>query len=34
MPAEVTEARESRSHVALLMNFFDEVRRRAAGQAK
>jgi serine/threonine-protein kinase len=34
MPAEVTEARESPSHVTLVMNFFDEVRRRVAGQAK
>ena len=34
MPAEVAEARESQSHVTLVMNFFDEVRRRvAAGQS-
>ncbi len=26
MPAEIAEARESRSHVTLVMNFFDEVR--------
>ena len=34
MPAEVIEARESRSHVTIVMNFFDEVRRRVAGRAK
>jgi serine/threonine-protein kinase len=34
MPVEVAESRESRSHVTLLMNFFDEVRRRVALQAK
>jgi Tol biopolymer transport system component len=34
MPAEDTEARETRSHVTLVMNFFDEVRRRTARQAK
>jgi serine/threonine-protein kinase len=34
MPAEVADARESQSHVTLVMNFFDEVRRRVAGQAK
>ncbi len=31
---EVTEARESQSHVTLVMNFFDEVRRRVTEQAK
>jgi serine/threonine-protein kinase len=34
MPAEVMEARESRSHVRLVMNFFDEVRRRAEGPGR
>jgi serine/threonine-protein kinase len=34
MPAEAPEARESQSHVTLVMNYFDEVRRRAAGRAK
>lgn len=34
MPAEGTEARESQNHLTLVMNFFDEVRRRVAGQAK
>ena len=29
MPAETTEARESQSHVTLVMNFLDEVRRQA-----
>ena len=30
MPAESTEARESKNHVMLITNFFDEVRRRVA----
>jgi serine/threonine-protein kinase len=34
MPAEVTEERESQSHVTLVMNFFEEVRRRVTEQAK
>ena len=34
MPVESTEARESQNQVTLVMNFFDEVRRRVAGQAK
>ena len=34
MPVEVTEARESQNQVTLVMNFFDEVRRRVAAQAK
>jgi serine/threonine-protein kinase len=34
MPAEATEDRESQNHVTLVMNFFDEVRRRVTGQAK
>lgn len=34
MPAETTEARESKSHVTLVVNFFDEVRQRARGQGK
>jgi Tol biopolymer transport system component len=33
-PAQGAEARESRNHVTLVMNFFDEVRRRASVQAK
>jgi serine/threonine-protein kinase len=32
VPAESTEPRESQSHVILLTNFFDEVRRRVAGR--
>lgn len=32
MPAETTEARESKSHVTLVVNFFDEVRQRVGGQ--
>jgi Tol biopolymer transport system component len=34
MPAESTEERESQSRVTLVMNFFDEIRRRVAEQAK
>jgi hypothetical protein len=34
MPAEAPEARESRSHVTLVMNYFDEVLRRARAPAK
>jgi hypothetical protein len=34
MPAEIAEARETRNHITLVMNFFDEVRRRVAGQGK
>ena len=34
IPAEGMEARESRSRITLVMNFFDEVRRREALQAK
>ena len=34
MPAESPEPRETQSHVMLITNFFDEVRRRAAGQIK
>jgi Tol biopolymer transport system component/tRNA A-37 threonylcarbamoyl transferase component Bud32 len=34
MPAETPEAQESKSHVTLVVNFFDEVRRRIAGQVK
>jgi serine/threonine-protein kinase len=33
-PSETAESRESQSHVTLVMNFFDEVRRRAEGRAK
>ena len=29
MPAEGSEPRETQSHVTLMVNFFDEVRRRA-----
>jgi serine/threonine-protein kinase len=32
MPAEAAEKRERQSHVTLVMNFFDEVRRRVAGR--
>jgi len=31
MPAESTESRDRQSHVTLVTNFFDEVRRRVAG---
>jgi hypothetical protein len=34
MPAESSEPRETQSHVTLLTNFFDEVRRRVAAQAR
>jgi len=34
MPAEAGDARENQSHVTLVMNFFDEVRRRVSGLAK
>jgi hypothetical protein len=34
MPAESAEPRETQSHVTLVVNFFDEVRRRLAGQGK
>jgi len=36
MPVESPEAQEARSHVTLVLNFFDEVRRSAAvaGQGK
>jgi hypothetical protein len=30
MPAESPEPRETQSHVTLVVNFFDEVRRRVA----
>ena len=29
MPAEGSEPRETQSHVTLVVNFFDEVRRKA-----
>ena len=32
MPAESAEGREIRSHVTLVMNFFDVIRRRVAGR--
>ena len=32
MPAESAEDRDIRSHVTLVMNFFDEVRRRASNR--
>jgi Tol biopolymer transport system component len=32
MPSESPEPRETQSHVTLVLNFFDEVRRRVAGQ--
>jgi serine/threonine-protein kinase len=34
MPAESTEAREKRSHVTLVINYFDEIRRRVAAPSK
>jgi serine/threonine-protein kinase len=34
MPAESPEPRETQNHVTLVVNFFDEVRRRVAGQAR
>jgi len=34
LPAEAAEPRERQSHVMLVTNFFDEVRRRVAGQGK
>jgi serine/threonine-protein kinase len=34
MPPEGQEPRERQSHVTLVVNFFDEVRRRVAGQGK
>ena len=34
MPIESSEPRENQSHVMLELNFFDEVRRRVAGQSK
>jgi hypothetical protein len=34
MPVEAEEPRETQSHVTLVTNFFDELQRRAAGQAK
>jgi serine/threonine-protein kinase len=34
MPAESSQPQESQSHVTLVVNFFDEVRRRVAAQGK
>jgi serine/threonine-protein kinase len=34
MPADSPEPRETQSHVTLVVNFFDEVRRRVAAQGK
>jgi hypothetical protein len=34
MPAQSPEPRETQSHVTLVLNFFDEVRRHTATQAK
>jgi hypothetical protein len=34
MPAESLKPRENPNHVMLVMNFFNEVRRRVAGQGK
>jgi hypothetical protein len=34
MPAEGPEPRETQGHVTLMVNFFDEVRRRVAMQGK
>ena len=33
LPADGAEARQSQSHITLVINFFDEVRRRVAGGA-
>jgi hypothetical protein len=34
MPMEAQQPREAQSHVTLVVNFFDELQRRTAGQAK
>jgi serine/threonine-protein kinase len=34
MPAESPEPREAQNHVTLVVNFFDEIRRRVAAQGK
>ena len=34
MPADAAEPRETRGHFTLVLNFFDEVRRRLAAPAK
>lgn len=34
MPAEITDARETQSHVTLVMNFFDEVWRRERNRSE
>jgi hypothetical protein len=34
MPAERPEPREAQSHVTLVLNFFDEVRRRTSGASR
>ena len=34
VPAQSPESREAQSRVMLMTNFFDEVRRRVAGQVK
>ena len=34
MPAQSVEPREAESHVTLMVNFLDEVRRRVAAQGK
>ncbi len=34
MPAQSPEPREAQNHVMLVVNFFDEVRRRVAAQTK
>jgi hypothetical protein len=34
MPVESPEPRESESHVRLMINFIDEIRRRSAAQGK
>ena len=34
MPAESSEPREAQNHVRIVVNFFDEVRRRVAAQGK
>ena len=34
MPAESAQPQEAQSHVTLVVNFFDEIRRRVAAQGK
>ena len=34
MPAERAEPRETQNHVTIMVNFFDEIRRRVAAQGR